>query len=182
MVGRSGVGPPLLGLPGSVALRRAVAAGLAVVAEAFVDRAYRADGSLVPRSEPAAVVHDPVEVCTRAVRMATEGEVVAIDGATCASNRGRCACTATPPETVALAQSVRDAPSPGPGRRRPLRRAMTVNVLPYGPAALLAEVADAAEVAALHHAALSAGAVDGIRAVVPAARTVLVEADPSRLP
>lgn len=43
---------PLLTLPGSEAARVAAEAGLTVVAEAFADRAYRADGTLVPRGQP----------------------------------------------------------------------------------------------------------------------------------
>ncbi|MET0459272.1 MAG: 5-oxoprolinase subunit PxpA [Ilumatobacteraceae bacterium] len=70
----------LLGAPGSRLLRAAEAAGLEPVPEAFADRAYQRDGRLVPRSEPAAVITDPAEVATRAVRLAVDHEVVAIDG------------------------------------------------------------------------------------------------------
>ncbi|CAN5655543.1 5-oxoprolinase subunit PxpA [soil metagenome] len=55
-------------------------AGLQVLREAFLDRQYRNDGRLVPRSRPDALVTDPVEIAERAVRLATEGSVVAIDG------------------------------------------------------------------------------------------------------
>jgi UPF0271 protein len=50
------------------------------VAEGFADRGYRADGTLVPRSVPGAVIHDLEAVAARAARMATEGVVVADDG------------------------------------------------------------------------------------------------------
>ncbi|WP_199421777.1 LamB/YcsF family protein [Actinotalea solisilvae] len=73
-------GLPLVVLPGSVVERVARGAGLRTVAEAFVDRGYRADGSLVPRSEPGALVTDPVRAAERAVRLATEGTVEAVDG------------------------------------------------------------------------------------------------------
>jgi KipI family sensor histidine kinase inhibitor len=53
---------------------------------------------------------------------------------------------------------------------------VSVRLLPCGPNALLAEVADAAEAAALH-SWLTASAIDGVRAVVPAARTVLIEVE-----
>jgi len=56
------------------------AIGLRVAIEAFADRAYRADGSLVPRSEPAAVVAQVEEVVNRAMLIATERSVTAIDG------------------------------------------------------------------------------------------------------
>ncbi|QMU70835.1 LamB/YcsF family protein [Streptacidiphilus sp. P02-A3a] len=71
---------PVLGLPGSVLLRTAAAAGLPVIAEAFADRGYTPAGTLVPRTEPGAVLHDPEAVVKRAVAMATDGAVVAADG------------------------------------------------------------------------------------------------------
>ncbi|WP_344426624.1 5-oxoprolinase subunit PxpA [Amycolatopsis minnesotensis] len=71
---------PVLGLPGSEWLRQAEEAGLRTVVEAFADRAYTPEGTLVPRREEGAVVHDPEVVVERSVRMATEGTVVAKDG------------------------------------------------------------------------------------------------------
>jgi len=70
----------LLGLPASELLRAARAAGVPAVAEGFADRAYEPDGSLTPRSRPGAVIHDAEAVVARAVRMAVEGRVTAIDG------------------------------------------------------------------------------------------------------
>lgn len=71
----------LLGLPGSAVERATVSRGLRFVREAFVDRGYRADGTLVPRAEPGAVLSDVDAVAARAVRMVTEGAVEAVDGA-----------------------------------------------------------------------------------------------------
>jgi UPF0271 protein len=70
----------LLMQPGGVAAGAASAAGVRVVAEAFADRGYRPDGSLVPRGEPGAVLTDPGQVAERAVRIAAEGVVTAADG------------------------------------------------------------------------------------------------------
>jgi 5-oxoprolinase (ATP-hydrolysing) subunit A len=70
----------LFGLPGSEILKAGRAAGLRVAAEAFADRAYAPDGSLVPRTRSGAVIHDPSLVISRAIRMATERVVTAIDG------------------------------------------------------------------------------------------------------
>jgi UPF0271 protein len=53
-------GLPLFGLPGS-RLQALCAGRCPFVAEGFADRRYRPDGSLVPRSEPEAFVHDPDE-------------------------------------------------------------------------------------------------------------------------
>jgi UPF0271 protein len=45
-----------------------------------VDRAYLPDGTLVPRSQEGAVLHDVGPIVERAVRLALKGEVVAVDG------------------------------------------------------------------------------------------------------
>lgn len=70
----------LLGLAGGVVLDVAAKAGLTVAAEAFADRAYRPDGTLVSRAEDGAVLHDPAVVAERMVRLADEGIIRAIDG------------------------------------------------------------------------------------------------------
>lgn len=77
-----GTGLPLLLLPGSVALARAEAAGLRAVPEAFADRSYNPDGTLVSRREEGAVLHDPDLVAANMVRLATEGTLTARDGST----------------------------------------------------------------------------------------------------
>ena len=51
------------------------AAGLQTAGEAFADRAYRSDGTLVPRTEPGAVIHDPEEVLARVVGLAARPDV-----------------------------------------------------------------------------------------------------------
>lgn len=68
-------GLPVLGLAGSAFLDAVRAAGLEAVPEGFADRAYRRDGSLVPRSAPGAVLTDPVAVATQAVELARSGDV-----------------------------------------------------------------------------------------------------------
>ncbi|MFE5875055.1 LamB/YcsF family protein [Rhodococcus sp. NPDC056506] len=73
---------PVLGLPGSVFLEEAREAGLDIVAEAFADRAYTAEGTLVPRTESGAVLHDPTLVAERVRRMVVDGELDAVDGST----------------------------------------------------------------------------------------------------
>jgi UPF0271 protein len=70
----------LLGLPGSELIRAGEKAGLRTAAEAFADRAYEPDGLLASRRKPGSVIHDSEVVVARAVRMAREGGVVAIDG------------------------------------------------------------------------------------------------------
>lgn len=70
----------LLGQAGSELAKAAEAAGLAVAAEVFADRAYEEDGSLVARSKPGAMITDEEEAIARVLRMVTEGKVQAITG------------------------------------------------------------------------------------------------------
>ncbi|MEY2565203.1 MAG: 5-oxoprolinase (ATP-hydrolyzing) subunit [Verrucomicrobiota bacterium] len=54
--------------------------GLQTASEVFADRNYQRDGSLVPRSDPNAFVHDPIEAADRIIRILSEGQVRAVDG------------------------------------------------------------------------------------------------------
>jgi UPF0271 protein len=65
----------LLGLPGSQLVAAADAARLRAAREAFADRAYRPDGTLVPRAEPGAVIYGPAEVLSRVVGLAQRVDV-----------------------------------------------------------------------------------------------------------
>lgn len=71
---------PLVVPPGSAIRRRAEKAGLRTVIEAFADRAYGADGSLVPRSESGAVIQDPAAVVARVLALVEDGYIPAVDG------------------------------------------------------------------------------------------------------
>jgi UPF0271 protein len=71
---------PVLGLPGSAWLRLAGEAGLPVVHEAFADRAYTPEGTLVSRRLPGAVLHDPAEIARRCVAMAAGTPVQDVEG------------------------------------------------------------------------------------------------------
>jgi len=70
----------LVVLAGSAWVNIAKEQGLRVAGEAFADRAYSADGSLVPRSQPGAVIKDKKEVAERVIGMIEEGRVKAITG------------------------------------------------------------------------------------------------------
>jgi UPF0271 protein len=72
----------LLVLAGSAYARVAEEMGVRIAREAFTDRAFNADGSLVPRSKPGAVIHDVRAVVERSLRMVIEGTAVAITGET----------------------------------------------------------------------------------------------------
>lgn len=100
---------PLLGLPGSEVLRQATAAGLTTISEAFADRAYTPQGTLVSRRDAGAVLSDPAAVAARMVTMVTAGTITAIDG-TEIQVRAESICThGDSPGAVAMALAVRAA-------------------------------------------------------------------------
>ncbi|QEZ46520.1 LamB/YcsF family protein [Cupriavidus oxalaticus] len=70
----------LVALAGSPLVGWAREAGLRVIAEAFADRAYTPQGTLVSRREKGAVLHDAADVAQRMLRLVREGTVLAIDG------------------------------------------------------------------------------------------------------
>ena len=70
----------LFGLAGSALLAVADRMGLRAISETFADRAYRPDGSLQPRNEAGSVIEKGSVVVGRAVEMAGQGSVVAVDG------------------------------------------------------------------------------------------------------
>lgn len=73
-------GAALVGPPASELLQAASVNRVTYIAEAFVDRAYRPDGRLVPRSEPNAVHADINTITTQALMLAIDGKVTAEDG------------------------------------------------------------------------------------------------------
>jgi 5-oxoprolinase (ATP-hydrolysing) subunit A len=70
----------VLAIDNSAQVSAAEALGLEVVREAYADRAYQSNGLLVPRSEPGAVIHDPERIARRAVILANDAEISAVDG------------------------------------------------------------------------------------------------------
>ena len=77
---RAGKDLVVVGQPGTKVLEAAREAGLPVAAEAFADRRYRPDGTLVPRTEPGALLTDPEEAADQALSLARDRFVVAQDG------------------------------------------------------------------------------------------------------
>ncbi|TKV29052.1 LamB/YcsF family protein [Arthrobacter sp. NamB2] len=100
---------PLLVLPDTVIEEQARSAGLRTVVEAFADRAYTPDGALVSRREPGAVLHRESDVVDHVLRMATEGEVVAIDGTRIRIAAESICVHGDTPGAVAMAAAVRQA-------------------------------------------------------------------------
>lgn len=98
---------PVLGLPGSRLLEVAAKAGLPVVPEAFADRAYTDEGTLVPRGRDGAVVTDPETVVERSLSIARSGTVTSHSG-TAIEVRARSLCLhGDTPGAVELARRVR---------------------------------------------------------------------------
>lgn len=85
----------LVGLPDSELQSAAEKAGLNFIGEGFVDRAYEANGQLVPRSQPGAV-HESLElVLPQAVSLVGKVDTLCIHGDT--------------PAAASIAKAVRDA-------------------------------------------------------------------------
>ncbi|MCZ4068483.1 LamB/YcsF family protein [Microbacterium sp. H37-C3] len=99
---------PVLGLGGAIP-SAASDAGLPFHREAFLDRGYRADGSLVPRGVPGALLDDPGLVAERALRLASEGVVVAVSGETVHTDATSLCVHGDSPGAVAMARAVRSA-------------------------------------------------------------------------
>lgn len=100
-------GLPVLGLPGSRLLEVAEKAGLPVVTEAFADRAYTDEGTLVPRGTDGAVVTEPDAVVERSLGIARFGAVTSHGGRRI-DVRARSLCLhGDTPGAVELARQVR---------------------------------------------------------------------------
>ncbi|MDO5511929.1 LamB/YcsF family protein [Corynebacterium sp.] len=95
-------------LPGGVAVTHAEKAGLRVIAEAFADRNYLPDGTLVARSRPDAVLSDPEAVAARVLQLADSGTVTAVDGTILPVNATSVCVHGDSPGSVAMTRSIVD--------------------------------------------------------------------------
>jgi 5-oxoprolinase (ATP-hydrolysing) subunit A len=100
---------PVMGLPGSSILNQAADAGLRTVTEAFADRGYTPQGTLVPRSQPGALLHDPQAVAERMVAMVRTGQLTASDGSAVAVSASSICVHGDSPAAVEMAVAVRKA-------------------------------------------------------------------------
>jgi len=99
----------LVGLAGSAWVKVGREIGLKVASEVFADRALDPDGTLVSRNQPGAVLHDIGDVVARALKMVTEGKVVAVNGDE-VKVRGDTICLhGDTPGAVALARALRQS-------------------------------------------------------------------------
>lgn len=97
----------LVGCAGSAMERAARAAGHPFTPEAFADRRYRADGTLLPRSEPGAVIADPEAMARQVRSLVTQGEVIASDGSRVAVSFETLCVHGDTPGAAALARRIR---------------------------------------------------------------------------
>ena len=98
----------MVGLPDSELLRAAAAVGLRVAREAFADRAYNEDGTLVSRKVPGAVIHDAEAVVARVLAM-VQGKVTAVTGKVIPITVETICLHGDTPGAAVLARSVRQA-------------------------------------------------------------------------
>jgi UPF0271 protein len=99
--------------------------GLTTASEIFADRNYLPDGSLVPRSDPKAFVHDPIEAADRIIGILSEGKVRAVDGTDVPMSAATVCVHGDNPQAVEFVRKLRErleleeleiaAPSPPPG-------------------------------------------------------------------
>ncbi|CAB5111909.1 Lactam utilization protein LamB [Olavius algarvensis associated proteobacterium Delta 3] len=99
----------LAGAKGEMMTRIGKEIGLKVVYEAFPDRAYTAEGNLVSRRLPGAVIKDPDQVAERALMMAKEGVVKAVDGTNIPLSVQTLCVHGDTPSAVELVKSIRRA-------------------------------------------------------------------------
>ena len=99
----------LLGLANSCFETAAKEVGILFAAEAFADRGYRPDGSLVPRKQPGAIIHDVEQAAKRVVRMALEGKVECADGTVIDFQPHSICFHGDTPEAVEMAQAAKKA-------------------------------------------------------------------------
>jgi UPF0271 protein len=99
----------LLGLAGSHLIEAAQAAGLRTASEAFADRAYARDGSLVPRTKAGAVLHDLGAAVDQGLRLVREGRVSTLDGGECEVRADSICVHGDTPRAVEVVRALRSA-------------------------------------------------------------------------
>jgi UPF0271 protein len=96
-----------VGRAGSAMEQAARSAGHPFTAEAFADRRYRPDGTLLPRSKPGAVLTDTEEVARQVRSLVTDSEVRTSDGSRIAVSFGTLCVHGDTPGAVTLARRIR---------------------------------------------------------------------------
>lgn len=94
-------------MPGTALEAGAAAERLPIAREVFADRTYRADGTLTPRGEAGASIHDPDRAADQILRIVEEGAVVATDGTRVPLTADTVCVHGDNPDAVTLAERVR---------------------------------------------------------------------------
>nr|WP_288498112.1 5-oxoprolinase subunit PxpA [uncultured Pseudomonas sp.] len=97
----------MVALAGSPLIELARREGLTCIAEAFADRAYTPQGTLVSRREVGAVLHDAEQVAQRMLRLVQTGEVEAIDGSVTCIEADSICVHGDSPGAIQMAREVR---------------------------------------------------------------------------
>jgi len=97
----------LVGLAGSAQIEAAHAVRLETAGEAFADRRYLPDGTLMPRSQEGAVLHDPAEAAAQALQIVKDREVTASDGSRIRIEAQTLCIHGDTPGAVEIARAVR---------------------------------------------------------------------------
>jgi len=99
----------LVGLAGSESIRAAQALGLTTREEVFADRGYQADGSLVPRSQPGALIESDEQAIAQTLTMVQEGKVRAVSGEWVSVNADTVCLHGDGAHALAFARRLREA-------------------------------------------------------------------------
>jgi len=96
------------GLAGSGMIDAARRAGLTPVEEVFADRGYMPDGSLVPRSQPGALIEDEEASLAQTLALVRDHQVRAVDGSTVSVNAQTVCLHGDGAHALAFARRIRD--------------------------------------------------------------------------
>lgn len=99
----------LFALAGSAMVAQGRRCGLSVVGEAFADRGYRPDASLVPRSQEGALIEDVPRAVAQVLSIARNREVTAVGGERVPIDAGTLCLHGDGPKAVAFARTIRSA-------------------------------------------------------------------------
>jgi len=99
----------LVGLAGGELLYAARQVGMRFLAEAFADRRYNSTGTLLPRSDARALIHDPQEALAQSLDIITDGFVTSVEGARVPVEADTLCLHGDTPEALVLARTLRTA-------------------------------------------------------------------------
>ncbi|MBL4768260.1 MAG: LamB/YcsF family protein [Rhodobacteraceae bacterium] len=98
---------PVMAMPLSAVKTAAKRENIGIIYEAFADRAYLADGMLVPRSHPDAMIHDARFASDRVLRMINDNCIIALDGSKIPVNIDSICVHGDNPEAIRIAECLR---------------------------------------------------------------------------